>query len=311
MRQRLVDLGRELQSITLVYDRGNVSRANQQLVDESQISYVASLTATSRHALIEVANRNLEPVLVGDERVMTFRTRQMVWGAERTLVVLVSERLREGQFRGVLQHLESAQRWLGKLSATLERGKQRRPREHIERDIAVRLGGRQHLRKVLQVELLGTKKLTLQYSVDQTALQQLREQWLGRLVLMTNRHDWSTSEIIQAYRGQSDVEAVFAHLKDPTHLALHPQYHWTDQKLHVHVLICLLGYLLARLLHRKAQQDAGYTASLERLLEDLSRIRQVKVARPTGTKGRLRLATQLEKPQPDLQSLAAALKLDV
>jgi len=64
---------------------------------------------------------------------------------------------------------------------------------------------------------------------------------------MTDRHDWSTAEIIRAYHGQAAVEAIFAHLKDPVHLALRPQHHWTDQKLHVHVFTCVLGFLLASL----------------------------------------------------------------
>ena len=50
-----------------------------------------------------------------------------------------------------------------------------------------------------------------------------------------------------AYRGQSEVEEVFRQTKDDEHLAVRPQYHWTDQKIHVHTFICLLGLLLARI----------------------------------------------------------------
>ena len=44
-------LGRDgtgLESLTLVYDKGNVSRANQSLVDTSKLHYVASLSAASQ-----------------------------------------------------------------------------------------------------------------------------------------------------------------------------------------------------------------------------------------------------------------------
>jgi transposase len=308
LRQRLIDLGRDLKTLTVVYDRGNVSRANQRVLEGHGLSYVASLTAASRRVLIEEANKKLEPVLVDDEHVMAYRTRQIVWGEERTLVVLVSERLRDGQLRGVLQHLAAARRWLDQRAATLARGKQRLDRVRIERDIETRLMGRQHLRKLLSVELTGTgRKLKLSYQVDEPALEELRSNWLGRLVLMTNRHDWSTAEIVQAYRGQADAEAVFAHLKDPIHLAIRPQFHWTDQKLHVHVFICILGYLLARLLHRRARQAASFAASIERLLDLLERVRRVTIVRPTGTKGRLRLATQLEDVDAEIAQLLPAL----
>ena len=68
---------------------------------------------------------------------------------------------------------------------------------------------------------------------------------LGLRVLMTDRHDWDTVDIIKAYYGQSMIEHAFGNLKNPYHLALKPQFHWTDQKIKVHFFICVLGYLLA------------------------------------------------------------------
>ena len=126
-------------------------------------------------------------------------------------------------------------------------------------------------------------------------------------MLITDREDWSTAEIIRAYRGQSNVEAAFAHLKDPVHLAIRPQFHWTDQKLHVHVFICLVGYLLACLAHLKAIQSTSYSFGMERLIEDLEQVRRVTLLRPAGSgKGRFRTSTQLEYP-PHLSALMAAL----
>jgi len=311
MRQRLTELNRDLDSLTLVYDRGNVSRANQALVDGT-VHYVASLTASSQRALIAEANGKMEPVRLdehaeAERTVMAYRTRRVVFGSERTLVVVLSEGLREGQQRGVLQHVASAQRWLQRLSATLERGKQRRDRARIQRDIEARLMGRQHLRKVLRVQLQEEDgKLTLTHTVDVAALQDLYDQWLGRIVLMTDRDQWSTAEIIRAYRAQADVEGVFAHLKDPTHIAIRPQFHWTDQKLHVHVFTCIVGYLLARLVHLKAVA-AGYQHGMERLLDDLEQVRRVVLLRPSlAGKGRPRTSTQIESA-PEIEAYLPAL----
>ena len=93
--------------------------------------------------------------------------------------------------------------------------------------------GRQFLGKVIRVHLTGEgRSLRLGYEVDRVAMEALSRDWLGRQVLITDRHDWSTAEIIRAYRGQSYVEAAFEHIKDPVHVMLRPQYHWTDQKLH-------------------------------------------------------------------------------
>lgn len=321
LRRRLVELDRQLAQLTVVYDKGNVSRANQRLVDDSGLHYVASLTVSTQRALIGEANLHLELVVLreeevkdaeNDQTVMAYRTRRSIFGAERTVVVVLSQRLREGQQRGILQHVASARRWLDRLAATLQRGRQKRDRARIQRDIETRLMGRQNLRKVLRVNLGEENgKLHLQYDFDQDAFDILSRDWLGRIVLVTDRDEWSTAEIIRAYRGQSEVEAVFAHLKDPVHVALRPQYHWTDQKLHVHVFICLLGYLLARLLHFRVREATGYPHSMERLLEDLEQVRKVTVVRHTGAgRGRLRVTAQLEDCPAELEPLIALLGVD-
>jgi transposase len=312
-REHLVQMEQSLESLTLVYDKGNISRANQGLVDTSNLHYVASVSASSQRSLVAEANPKMQPVSLDDEeKVLAYRTRRTLWGSERTLVVVLSERLREGQKRGVLQHVASAERWFARLAETLDRGKQRRSPTRIRHDIEARLRGRQHLRKVLKFDLSkdASGRLGLSYAFDEKALATLERDSLGRIVLITDRHDWPTADIIRAYRGQTDVEAVFAHLKDPVHVALRPQFHWTDHKIHVHVFTCILGYLLARLLHMRAKHIIGYKHSLERLLEDLETVRRATLIRPSGPKGRPRVSTQLEEGSAELKTLLRHLGIE-
>jgi len=308
LEQRMVDLCRDLEPLTVVYDKGNVSRDNQRQVDESKLHYVSALTVASQRHLVEEANPLLAPVEIeAGETVPAYRVRKEIWGAERTVVVLCSERLRQGQMAGVMQHVAKAQQWLSELAGTLRRGRQRRNRARIERDIENYLKGRQHLTEVIHFKLTGKDpRLTLTYEFDQAAFDALARGTFGRLVLMTDRHDWSTPEIIRAYHGQSAVEAVFAHLKDPVHLALRPQHHWTDQKLHVHVFTCVLGYLLASLLHLRARRAGAPYASMESLLEALGRVRRAMLVRRSAArtgKRSERVSYQLEEIEPEMAPL--------
>ena len=312
LKERMVDIGRDLDALTLVYDKGNVSRDNQHQVDEAGVHYVSALTVASQHELVAQANPRLTPVeLRPDESVPAFRAKREIWGAERTVVVLCSERLREGQMAGVLQHVAKAQQWLAEQAETLRRGKQRRNRARIERDIENHLKGRQHLAEVLRFTLAGDDPhLTLTYEFDQSAFDALARDTLGRVVLMTDRHDWTTADIIRAYHGQAAVEAVFAHLKDPDHVGLRPQHHWTDQKLHVHVFTCILGFLLANLLHLRARRaNAPYT-SIESLLDALGRVRKSMIThrapQRTGRRAK-RVTYQLEEIDPDVEPLLPVL----
>jgi len=305
LKQRMSDLGRDIDSLTVVYDKGNVSRDNQRQVDESKIHYVSALTVASQRALVDEANPLLAPVEIAPgEEVPAYRTKKTIWGAERTVIVTCSERLRQGQMAGVMQHVAKARQWLSEQADTLRRGKQRRDRTRIERDIENYLKGRQHLNEVLRFRLTGEDPdLVLTYDFDRRAFNKLARETFGRVVLMTDRHDWSTADIIRTYHGQAVVEAVFAHLKDPVHLALRPQHHWTDQKLHVHVFTCVLGFLLANILYLRARRANAHYRSIESLLDALSRVRRAMIvhrsAGPTGKRG-ARISYQLEEIEPEI-----------
>ncbi len=140
---------------------------------------------------------------------------------------------------------------------------------------------------------------------DPEALRYLAEEFFGRRVLMTDRHDWTSAEIVEAYRGQSEAERAFRDLKNPYHLAVRPTFHWTDQKLQVHTFCCVLGYLLVKLLEIKARQSVGYRRSPGDLLERLASVRQVTMLEAPEGRGRPRVRTQLEMldPEPGYQCI--------
>jgi hypothetical protein len=93
-----------------------------------------------------------------------------------------------------------------------------------------------------------------------------------------------TASLILGHQGQSQAEAAFRQLKDGDRLAVRPQYHWTDQKVRVHTFICLLAYLLCRLIERECRA-IGYQGSLSPMLELLGGIRLALLVQPWGTRG--------------------------
>ncbi|MBN2266905.1 MAG: hypothetical protein JW725_01005, partial [Candidatus Babeliaceae bacterium] len=145
--------------------------------------------------------------------------------------------------------------------------------------------------------------ISFTYYIDHEAFDNLKNNILGRKILVTNRHDWTSEEIILAYRGQSKVEYAFRTIKNPYHLSIRPQFHWTDQKIKVHFLICIIGYLLTMVAYMKAKEKAGYQKSVNRFMEELKNIRlscQVK-------KKSRKVKYQLETIPKDLRKVANVL----
>ena len=125
------------------------------------------------------------------------------------------------------QSLAKKEKSLKELQGALSnpRGKKRNKEELEEKIKGIALG--QHLKNILRWKLIevGEGKFYLDYQIDQEQLHET-EQRLGFRMIMTNRHEWTSEEIIAAYYGQSRVEHAFRNMKNPYHLALKPQYHF-------------------------------------------------------------------------------------
>jgi len=103
---RLSTIAVELADITLVFDKGNNSKENFALLDaEESLHYVGSLVPLHFKALIQEANQNMSPITINDKEVLAYKTTKDIWGKARTCVVFISEILKDGQIRGILQHL--------------------------------------------------------------------------------------------------------------------------------------------------------------------------------------------------------------
>jgi transposase len=172
-----------------------------------------------------------------------------------------------------------------------------------------KLRKRQYLRALFCYRIEQEGKGPIQVSVwsDWLEYQRLDKRYFGLRVLITDRAEWTTAQIIEAYRGQSKVEAAFRDLKDPRMLATRAQFHWTDHKLDVHAFICVMAYLLITLLHRRARQKAAFEGSPRSLLAALAEVRCCRSVDMTGRRGRPRVRQQLEEIDAQLRALAETL----
>jgi len=300
IRQRLRALTGRPEQLTIIFDAGASSKKN--LADME--NYVTAVPPSNHRALLEEAAAQLAPVpLSTGTEVRTWRTRRTMAGKEREVVVVFSQQLQEGQLRGLAQSVARSCRELEEMGF--------RPQTSV--DAAKRklkkICGRQYLRALLchQVDADEQGAVRVRIWSDWPEYQRLATRYFGLRVLITDRAEWSTAQIIEAYRGQSKVEAAFRDLKDPRMLSTRPQFHWTDQKLHVHAFMCVTAYLLVTLLHRRATRNAAYEGSSRRLLEELAEVRCCRLVDITGRKGRPRVRFQIEEIDPAKQALAQAL----
>lgn len=312
IKARMASLHLDLAKHTLVFDRGNNSKKNLNTVKALELHYVGALTPYHHRQLIEDANGhyNEEVVMENGQSLMVYRDKRNIWNEERTVVVFVSDRLKQGQLRGIYHDIGKRVKSLDALKASLTNPKaKKRNQKELEEKIKSLLHG-QFMKGLFCWELqkVSPGRFDLMYHVNAKNLENLEEK-LGLRILMTNRHDWSSTEIIQAYYGQSKIENAFKNVKDPYHLALRPQYHWTDQKIMVHFFICVLGYLMSTLIWRDAKRKIGFNGTMNTLLSRLNDVRLGSVLEITGKRGQMKTHYKLEEMTPEEYELMDALGL--
>ena len=299
--------------LTLVYDAGQNSEDNYEVLDASPLlRFVGSLPPSDHPDLLGVSKHHYKTV---DKEafpgLVAFETTKIVFGQERRLVVCHSEGLHEKQSRGFTQTLAKATRQLGELQARLARGRTRKAKDKVQAEIAQILAPR-WVSRVVSTTLSGEQpnELRLSFRTDEKARAALEEELFGKRILFTDKtpEQASTAQIVAEYRSQESVEGDFRQMKDPKVVSFSPMFHFTESKIRVHVLYCVLALMVARLMVREADH-AGIHMSVRELLDTLAGIEETLMLYQ-GERGRPRARRMLTEIDPTQRRLYDLFGLD-
>ncbi|HUG85248.1 MAG TPA: IS1634 family transposase [Euzebya sp.] len=296
--------------LTVVFDAGQNSQANLELVEGSPLHFVASLPPSDHPDLLAVATNRYRAVdKTRFPGLRAFETRKVVFGVERRIILTHSQTLHDKQSRGFDQTVAKAGGQLQALAARLARGKTRKPRDKVEAEIAEILKPR-WLSRVITTTLTGQQpaKLRLSWHIDSQARAALEAELFGKRILFSDKDRVARATIVADYRSQSQVEGDFRQMKDPKVVSFSPMYHWTDHKIRVHVFYCVLALAVTRLLVRQADRH-GMHMSVRELLDTLAGIQET-VLLYQGERGRPRARRMLTDMTPTQQRLYTIFGLD-
>src|SRR6266540_1673109 len=269
---------------TLVRDGGFWSPQLELELDVAGYHSLISLPlghSAAEQALQMAARRGAMKALSGKLRqVRAARMRAAVGKVDRTLVVVESQELLQGQKRGIAVALRKAKTELRKLERLTQAG--RLTRGSLERRVQQALA-REHLASFVVTTIGGTEKApTFRWRVDAVRRRQLERTRLGRRVLCTDRHLWSTGRIVHAFRGQWNVEELFRRAKKGGLVPWGPSYQWADPSLRLHTFATVLGLMLIAL----AKLALGTRQSARAMMKELADIKATLARTRTGHRGR-------------------------
>lgn len=112
----------------------------------------------------------------------------------------------------------------------------------------------------------------INYVVLEEKKKSVVDTYYGKHLLVTDLDDWDTVKILNVYRDQEFVERFFRDSKDVDHFSVRPIYHWTDQKIRVHIMICYLGLTLSKLATYVLRREQNYRITCPELLDRLNNV---------------------------------------
>jgi transposase len=303
-------VGGEPGELTVVYDAGQNSHDNQTHLETLAVGFITSLPPSNHPALLAVPHSNFS--IVDDDRfggLTAYETTTAAYGFTHRTIVTHSPSLHTAQARGFEQTLGKARRQLAELQARLARGNTRKTAAGIQAEIDKILAPR-WLARAIRTQLTGDTPGTrrLRWRVDARARARLETEIFGKRILFTNRDTWTIAEVVAGYRSQSDCEDGFRQMKDPHVVSFSPMHHWTQQKIHVHVLYCALALHIAHLMRRHVAH-AGLDLSVRRLLAHLAGIQET-VLLYQAQRGRPRARRMITDLDPTQQRLFDLFHLD-
>lgn len=281
---------RHVKNTTLVFDKGNISDDAMTRLIVGKKHYVCAVPRTTSEELYSTSVEMMKNVQ-GIPGTRAYSEIIEVWSKEHKVVVAYSESFFASEMADLMDKLRKIEEKLHDLDLWLKRGPLRPhderyySKENVQRRVD-EIISHPRTKAVMDVKVSTlNESCRLEYGINQDKLNNMMKNELGRTLILSTRLEWAESEIISSYRSQQGIENVFRHMKNKDYLHWQPEFHWTNSKIQVHGLYCVLAMLLANLAHREITQN-GLDLSLLEMIEELNNIKEVALIHKNQAKTR-------------------------
>lgn len=274
MYDLLLSLKKGKEQMTLVFDKGCNSPKNIERIDAGRIWFIGTLSPYHHPDLCRVPLSEYKEISITDEEdepLSAYRTSLEIYGKERAVVVTYNPRTYRKKIHWMSRTILKTKTKLQDLRRDLRTADGRTTAASVERKVNDILA-ESHIAPVFTVKVtFRSGSFQMSIRTNPLVLKEYRARF-GKNIIFTDHVDWGTEEIVRSYRDRYKIETAFRWTKGPAFIRWQPMYHWTDSKIRVHGLTCVMALLYLSLIHRKLK-NAGLAISLDRAMEALRAIR--------------------------------------
>jgi transposase len=271
---KLVDRLRNLKinttDMTVVFDKGNNSDDNINKALEN-MHVVGSLKRNQVKALMEVPLSEYDFLYKSSKvnEVYGYRTKKHVFGQEFTVVVSHNSK---SQVKKEKKYEETKVKILERLTELKKKAEQENGKgKKITRKGLCTNANKiiySNLSTIFKYKIPEEGKISFEYWVDKTAEEEFKNSF-GKIAIFTDLHGSSSADIARTYFGKNLVEEDFKFLKDKLLIPVPPIFIRKDDRIRVHVFLCIMGMLFYRYLAKKVKYVGLSIKELQHQLEGI------------------------------------------
>ncbi|MBT9148228.1 MAG: hypothetical protein DDT32_01998 [Syntrophomonadaceae bacterium] len=244
----------EIGRCIFVGDRGLVTKENLEEIERHGFDSILALRKRRNAEVKEI-------VLDATPHVYCIEGKELWWREVRNAegiryIVCRNPEVAEGQRQMRKENIKALMDELKKIKEGIEKLKGKASLKRVVSQVEGVLRHK-HGRRLIGYKV-DEKDGRLSYWIKEESIK-IEEALDGVYILRTEEQRMSAKEVIEAYKDLTDVERAFRTMKSA--LRLRPFYHWTENRVRAHALICYLAFLIERYVERTLKHhNAGFSA---------------------------------------------------
>lgn len=264
------------EELTLVFDGESNTKAN---INELEFHFICSFSLSSSKELYEISIDDYKEIELREKTIQFYRTLHNIWGNERICILTYSTPLYIGQLADLEKIIQKTKGELDKLKERLNnpRAKIKHDKKALHTLCKTKLSAK-YMEDIFDIEVTDDE---ISYTILEDKKNEICKKYFGKKLLITDHVDWESKEILEAYYEQDQIENIVRDSKNSDYCSMRPLYHWTDQKIRVHMFLCLLSLVLTGVMQKIYSQN-GYELSKQQMLNELTGIREGWIKDPEG-----------------------------
>jgi transposase len=278
-----------VENVMMIHDRGMTSKDNIRISDRLKYDYITALDSGIKHSdyWIDKLKNFWSDYFIVDEHkkkimqdgnmkeiIYRTKTKEMIakeHDRKKKYVLIYDEELAELKKTSRENSLAKAKRQLGDIKNKIEK-KSFNKKYTIISQIKEAISG---YTKYFKIETKEEKDKVIDFKWEfKEDIQKEEEEKDGYYILICTDSSKTQLEIYSAFRYKCEVEAVIKDLKQI--IKLHPIRHWKNMRPEGIVFVCIMGYLLRRVMNIILNQNKVYD-SVSTVLDMLNEVKEVEV----------------------------------